>query len=224
MNQHSQPDTSTNAAEKQPGIWQRYWYAYGGWRAVARSRYFWFSVALTFLCFPFWSQPNWWEMPTGILPDLLGFTLGGMAILIGICEARVIKVLSGPDNSGKVSDLAVIVSTFAHFVIVQAFALLAAMLCKMLHVPLEGIPLVGDFFASHPDAAIAWGSLTRCIGWSVSFLLFMYSILLIFATTLELFRVSTLLGTIYSALDGEQAEVSATPSATARRGEDSGAF
>lgn len=199
------PAQNDGARIKVDSIWKRYWRAYGGKRAVLSSRYFWSALALTLLCYPFWNQQGWWETPVSILPDLLGFTLGGMAILIGICEARVAKALSWREPGQSESDLAVIVSTFAHFVIVQGFALVAALLCKSLYVPLSTLPFVGGYFVEHSEVANTWATASQAIGWGGSYLLFMYSILLIFATTLELFRVSTLLELIFAQSETPQA-------------------
>src|SRR5690242_7024510 len=90
-------------------IWGRYWRAYGGFSAVLTPPYFHVALICTTLTFPFWRFPNWWDVPLGVLPNLLGFTLGGMAVLIGISEARVIRTLSHQEPDKAASDLTIIV-------------------------------------------------------------------------------------------------------------------
>jgi len=75
-------------------IWGRYWSAYGGHKSLVKSPYLHVSLLLTLLSWHTWSEPGWWEHPKGALPDLLGFTLGGLAILLGLTEGRVVKALS----------------------------------------------------------------------------------------------------------------------------------
>jgi hypothetical protein len=174
-------------------IWKRYWKAYGGFSAVLLSPYFHLALVITATTYPYWHRASWWQLPLSVLPNLLGFTLGGMAILVGISEARVVRLLSWHEPGEAASEMTIIVAAFAHFVIVQGLALLAAFLCEAWHIPIQSIPLVGDILVENPAMAVVIIEVGQIAGWGIAYLLFVYALLLVFATTLELFRVSFLL-------------------------------
>lgn len=169
-------------------IWQKYWHAYGGFAAVLRSPYTWLAVLITAVCFPVWTSPEWWELPIGALPDLMGFTLGGLAVFLGLSQASVLRALTRRvEDEERVSDLQIIVASFVHFVVVQGVALITAVICKSLHVP---VPTYYPFTLVDPQT---WAVLTTFSSGLLGFFLFVYALVLALATTMSVFRVARIL-------------------------------
>lgn len=139
---------------------------------------------------------------------MLGFTLGGMTVFLGIIEPRIVRYM-GSSGDRKYSDLTEIVATFVHFVVVQALALLAAVVCKALYVPIEETPIYGVLNRVHLPPA-AWSFATRLVGWPLAFALFVYALTLALATTLEVFRVSQMIEAICKS-EAEKEEGSGRP-------------
>lgn len=104
-----------------------YWRNYGGLRALFLSPYFWAAIALTAALFPLWIEP----VPPGtrpitaltlqIIPSLMAFSLGGMAIFLALSGRAFIDALreDGDDNSLFME----VISGFFHFLLVQTLAL-----------------------------------------------------------------------------------------------------
>src|SRR6185295_12041303 len=63
-------------------IFARYWQAYGGWRALFRSLYLHVAIIITCLLWGRWTMAGWWEMPLAVLPNIIGFSVGGYALLL----------------------------------------------------------------------------------------------------------------------------------------------
>jgi len=174
-------------------VWARYWRAYGGVSELCRSFYFHASLFVTAISYPFWTREGWWEVPIGALPNLLGFTLGGLAILLGLAEARVIRLLSSDGGGQNPSELAGLVASFAHFVVIQGLALVAALLCRTWYVTAEEVPAFAACLRFLGISWTSWARYTSLFGWFLSYLLFVYAILLVFATVMAVSRVSRIL-------------------------------
>lgn len=187
-------------------IWRRYWRAYGGFAALRSSPYLHAAVLTTFLCWPVWTSPNWWEDPVGVLPDLLGFTLGGLAILLGLFDTRIVHALSHPSH--KLSDTASttettstlqeIIASFVHFIVVQSAALLVAFICKGAYVPIPAV-----FGPRLQSAGTQVSALVRPFIWGISYCLFVYAVILVLATTMAVFRLSRMLERVHLTLDDD---------------------
>lgn len=126
-----------------------YWKLYGGLYALVRSLYIWLAVGLTALCFPYWLQfdPAKGERPSAdltvsMVPDLMAFTLGGMAIVLALSGGKFINALreDGDPNSLFMK----LVALFFHFLIAQTIALIAGLISKTY--PSSNIVAAGMFF------------------------------------------------------------------------------
>ena len=137
-------------------------------------------------------REGWWDVAIDILPNLLGFSFGGTAIFLGLIEPRLVRYLSDDSDGVAHSDLAVIVASFVHFVIVQGLALLAACICKAKYLPVEELPLNWLFATFHISVEL-WCWLTSVVGWGASSWVFVYALTLVLATSLEVFRVSQMI-------------------------------
>jgi hypothetical protein len=109
-----------------------YWVVYGGWRALILSKYFWIAIFLTAALYGVWvdgdARKNLSQAIIDIVPSLLGFSVGAMAILMVFSQSRFFEVLSeGGKPDSAFLDLG---SKFVHFVLVQTAAILAGMFVK----------------------------------------------------------------------------------------------
>lgn len=104
-----------------------YWSAYGGVKALLRSPYLWasclISVALIGIWFPVndEGQRDWSSLALSVLPGLISFSIGALAIMFSMTSGVFVKVLhNGQDDSLYMKTVA----TFFHFILVQCLALL----------------------------------------------------------------------------------------------------
>jgi hypothetical protein len=51
------------------------------------------AAILLVLTSHFWWTQDWWELPISILPNLIGFSLGGYAILLAFGDEKFRKLL-----------------------------------------------------------------------------------------------------------------------------------
>ncbi|MDO9713489.1 hypothetical protein [Paracraurococcus lichenis] len=171
---------------------QSYCLAYGGWRAVARSPYLRIAVMLAVLTAGTWTESNWWETPLSVLPNLVGFTLGGYAILIAFGDERFKALLTQTVPEKPASTFMAINATFVHFLVVQVAALLLAVFAKSrpLSFVLSLIP--GDPYAALVDTWPSIAFTRRCIvtmAWFVGYTMFLYAIVSALAATAAIFWV-----------------------------------
>jgi len=127
-----------------------YWYAYGGKKALLNSPYVYlaFLIALVIRCSDAVTGANWdWSGKTlDVLPDLLGFTLGGYAILVGFGDKEFLNVLRGGGGNGTSSPYMQVNGAFVHFILAQVIALLAALITNALNIQNSFlVNLVGSF-------------------------------------------------------------------------------
>jgi len=115
-----------------------YWQWYGGWTTFFTSPYLHCALLLSFFSFPVWLPKRescvWYEMPIAVLPNLLGFTLGGYAILLAFGNEKFLSAIAGSRNDGKQSPYLTINGSFVHFIVVQVIALIVALLSKSLSI------------------------------------------------------------------------------------------
>lgn len=172
----------------------RYVRAYGGIWAMVRSPYLHLSVLLTALSFNFWTQPGWWERPIAVLPNLLGFSLGGFAVWLASGDdkfraalaGRVAKVENGEvKQEDKHSPYLAVSATFTHFVVVQVFGLLYALICMSLNFTLDDDAILLKYISR---AQLERGTV---IAGGIGYWLFLYSLILALAAVLGLFRISS---------------------------------
>lgn len=110
-----------------------YWRAYGGGASLVRSPYLHVAALLVLVTAPLWTgsvEPPWYDLTLAVVPSLLGFTLGGYAILLAFGDESFRQALSGPEPDGGASPFLVVNATFIHFILVQAVALLTALVFK----------------------------------------------------------------------------------------------
>jgi hypothetical protein len=113
-----------------------YWKNYGGVLALLKSLYFYLSIILTSACYPFWSREGVRsaDLALDIIPSLMGFSLGGMAIVIAISNGTFMSAIK--ENGAETSLFIKINLLFFHFILVQAFALISAIVVLSFPKPI----------------------------------------------------------------------------------------
>lgn len=120
--------------------WALYVKSYGGLGAMLQSPYLHLSCIVSVICFPVLSHTSensrWFDIPISVLPDVLGFSLGGYAILLAFGDERFRQLLAlpGDEEDEEVTPYMQINGTFVHFIVIQALALIAAVVAKALQI------------------------------------------------------------------------------------------
>lgn len=126
-----------------------------------------------------------------ILPSLLGFTLGGYALLVGFLGEHLRKAIAGPseqpDGSHKESPFIEVNATFVHFVLVQVVALIFAHVAKAWHGEHSLVPAVADML----HVPVSFISAIVVALWGFGYLLYCYAMTLFVAAVMAVFRVGT---------------------------------
>lgn len=103
---------------------QIYWDAYGGWAELKGSVYLRSSLVLSVLTILLKTDGfSWASSVIDIVPDILGFSLGGYALLIGFGDSEFIEALRGRDPNGA-SPYMKVNAAFVHFIIIESLTLL----------------------------------------------------------------------------------------------------
>lgn len=167
-------------------ILSSYFSYYGGIKAIVKSPYFHISVFLLIPTIGIWSVPGWWDLPIGILPNLISFTLAGYALFMGFGDEKFRQLMaSGKDGESPMLSIS---AAFTHFIIIQVLSVILAIMAKARPVR----SLLGIIGTNFLDTE-ALSMMRTVIGtgfWMLSFLMFIYSICCIVATTLSVFRVT----------------------------------
>lgn len=163
-------------------IFGRYWQAYGGGRALLRSPYLHLAFVLLAITYPIWSAPQWWDQVISVVPNLLGFTLGGFAMFLGFGDEKFRALLAEPDEDDPDAPSLYVglCATFVHFIVVQVVALIFALVAKAwwFHYP-------------WPASVANMLPVLNLIGGAIGFGFFLYAITSAVAATMHVFRMAT---------------------------------
>lgn len=113
-----------------------YWRGYGGIIALLSSLYVWLSLVITLIiainnC----DQQNlweWYENVINIIPSILGFALGGYAILVGFGDEKFLSIMRGKEKKEDFSLYMRVNTSFFHFIFVEFISLFYAIIYKAL--------------------------------------------------------------------------------------------
>lgn len=102
----------------------RYWKLYGGLRALFTSPLLLLALLMSGLALATGEASGWAERSTAIVPALMGFSLGAMALVLAFPTTKMFTIIAegGRDDSYYL-DMA---AKFVHFFVVQTVALLMA--------------------------------------------------------------------------------------------------
>ena len=154
------------------------WRIFGGAKELVRGADFWLTGLIWALCYRVWSNPQWWEQPISVLPNLLGFTLGGFAIFLGFGSESFKEVISRKDPLK--SPYLSVSAAFVVFVMAQCIALLWALVARALSFPVPP--------ALNPIADLL--AIGTAISWALGYFLFILGIVLAIRASLRIFRLS----------------------------------
>lgn len=117
-----------------------YWKAYGGYQALLYSMYLWLSLALA-LCVTaipaLVTSCNKWDWSSTVLsivPSVLGFSLGGYAILIGFGGEKFVNLLIKTVDDDGTSQYMKVNAAFLHFIFIQFLCIIYASIFKLLDI------------------------------------------------------------------------------------------
>jgi hypothetical protein len=111
-------------------------YAYD-WKEIKKSKSFRYSIILTLVCqaFRFFgildSFENfqfWVDKSVSIFPSMLGFNLGGYALIIGFGNSELMKSLTTVAPNKKVSSFQMLSAVFAFSILLQLLSFIFAFL------------------------------------------------------------------------------------------------
>ncbi len=183
----------------------RYWKVYGGAEAIFKSRYFWCAFVMTVILYPSWSHQGWWNDILSLMPNLLGFSLGGFAMWIAIGDEAFKKIITGDevDKNGEVeySPYMSVNATFVHFILLQLLTIITALLTKAY----ASVLINNGFFYFYLGIGYKYILLTLSF---FAYFIFMYSIFSALAAVLAIFRVSSWYNTFMTIQNQSKVEVS----------------
>ncbi|WP_257294581.1 hypothetical protein [Endozoicomonas sp. YOMI1] len=166
-----------------------YWGIYGGFRAVLLSPFFHLSLLITCFMGPLWLKARWIDLATDVIPNMLGFALGGYAILVVFGDERFIQIISGSPSSKKASPFMGINAAFLHFILIQLLALMAALVISNNPVSLIPVEWKICVYKQLPELKSALPYIKNSVHF-IGSLLYVYAITLGLAAALAIFRVS----------------------------------
>jgi hypothetical protein len=160
----------------------RYWTAYGGTKALLCSPYLHLAVLVLLVSSHYWATSPWWEQPLSIIPNLLGFSLGGLAMLLSFGNVEFQKFISEKDEDSPSDPTAFIEvsASFVHFMLLQLASLLLATIFNAL-----------DFYLPWPAFIRPLVNTGTVVLSGVGYLLFLYSITAMIAAVFAVFRMTS---------------------------------
>lgn len=160
-----------------------YWATYGGWTGFFASPYFHASLLLLLVTAATWTSERWWEQVWTIVPSLLGFSLGALAIFLGFGSETFRNVISGkqPGKLDSISPYMSVTAAFTHFIVVQVASLLLAVCSVALH---------GLDAPSAESVLYVPNLVGRWVLWGGGYWLFLYALCLALASVFAVFRIA----------------------------------
>lgn len=177
-------------------IFKRYWNAYGGFAGILKSPYMHVSLVITIFSSGNWLETDWFDTPISVLPNIIGFSLGGYAIWLALGDDKFRKSISGSTNNGKESPFIQVNASFVHFIFLQITALLTALLIKsepLTHSPI----IIQRFFLEICPQLYEFSLYLKVVGAFFGYFLFIYAILSALAATFAIFRIAGWLETYH---------------------------
>ena len=136
-----------------------YWRSYGGIFSLLTSPYLWLSGIMWAFCKPIWYDQAsegfpWQGWAFSVLPSMVSFSLGAMAIFLAFSNENFLKLLrqGGKQNSYLMS----VTAAFFHFILVQFVAIgLAVFLVAYPSIFFSGLAFWAFLYALFAGLAAA---------------------------------------------------------------------
>lgn len=175
-------------------IYKKYWEAYGGISALVGSKYFWIAAIFSVLSPSLWDDKLWVAQSLQIFPNLLGFTLGGYALMLSVGGERFLLSLAGGRVlPGGYSKFVIFNASYVHFVVFQTLVLVLALLAlnlsaDCLRVVSKYIQILLDSYLFYcGDPRVVQFFLSRVFNFLGTWLM-LYTILLLLPIVMNVFR------------------------------------
>jgi hypothetical protein len=129
-------DPNSMPSKNTPSAFDAYWTAYGGWKALIRSSYLWISLAPVVWLWPAWvpkdskSSGAWVELAFQVIPSVISFSLGALAIIISLSSGAFLKIIQ--ERGSPTSLYMQMVAAFFHFILVQFVCIMIAVIAKFI--------------------------------------------------------------------------------------------
>jgi hypothetical protein len=134
---------------------KEYWDIYGGGRAFLGSPVLWGAFGLNLFAFPLWWHERWSDAAISILPNLLGLSIGAMAVILAFPTTRMFRFLA--EDGRRDSFYLEIASRLTHFIIIQVVAIIFALLGRAYQfLPISALGCWILIYAILSAAAIAF--------------------------------------------------------------------
>lgn len=156
------PSVSSDLREQRD--FAAYWAHYGGLKKLLDSPYLLTAMVIALIFIPYWVNEDWTDFASGILPNLLGFSIGAVAIILAAPSMRTFGILA--EDGHPTSFFMDLAARLVHFIMLQVLALGGIMAAE-----------------AYPNKA------TNGVG----FLLFVYAVLTAVSAGLALFGVARIL-------------------------------
>lgn len=186
-------------------LFLRYWKSYGGIKSVLVSPYMHISLVLTLFSYGIWLENSWVEIPISVLPNVIGFSLGGYAIWLALGDDKFRISISGKTKLGDDSPFMKVNAAFIHFIVLQILALLFALISKA--EPLNSSPLALQlwFLDLTPWMQEFYLGLTYIANF-LGYFIFTYAILSALAATMAIYRIAGWLEIYHTSKKDEEKE------------------
>jgi hypothetical protein len=173
---------------------KQYWKPYGGWAALFCSPYMWIAFIVSLMNYLFSQNENWIETPLAILPNLLGFTLGGYSIWLALGNTSLNEILAEKEQGEDVpSEFMIVNASFVHFIFLQVLCLFLLIFIKT--TVLKETLIFSIFGCYSPVvSSVLW--LANFFNW-FTFFLFLYSILSMLGALFALLNIASVLDILY---------------------------
>lgn len=173
---------------------EQYWKPYGGAKALLCSPYMWVAFIVSLINYSFSQSENWIDTPLAILPNLLGFTLGGYSIWLALGNTSLNEILADKEESDEIpSEFMMVNASFVHFIFLQIICLFSLIFLKTTSIQST---LIFSFLGCNSNFIniILWFS--SFFNW-LTFFLFLYSILSMLGALFALLNIASVLDILY---------------------------
>ncbi|MEB6479771.1 hypothetical protein [Acinetobacter vivianii] len=172
---------------------EQYWKPYGGWKALLSSPFMWVALVVSIINYSFSQNENWIDTPLSVLPNLLGFTLGGYSIWLALGNTSLNEILAEKEDDDIPSEFMMVNASFVHFILLQIICLFFLIFLKTTKIQ---DTLIFSFLGCSSTFITSVLYLASFFNW-LTFFLFLYSILSMLGALFSLLNIASVLDLLY---------------------------
>ncbi len=167
-------------------IFGSYWKNYGGWGALLGSPFLWLATVAGILVTYRFLDGSWAELALQTVPAVLGFTLGGYAILVSFAASDFRHAIAGKEADEETSPLMDISAAFYHFFAVQTLAFVYAFISPVFY---DFNILTDALQFEYNSIVILFSEIGTFIFTFIGCVLIIYTVLMILATAMRIYSL-----------------------------------